>query len=245
MLLLLSYYFVLIILKLTAHLFFMVAPYNKGDEYEDKIFRILRDSKQVPEGFERAGAGDRPDIVFLHSGKPHNLEVKNALTVDFGQKMLRWSADKKWYWSEDDKITQLYTGLGVLDAINNKNIVPIKFNRPNKEITPTDKKADQNAFKARIDIPFETLVKYYNEKGIFYIQIGTGFGFYHLGKDMANLGTPAFIATLSLRLRAKTLHTSPPSAYAFLAVLKPKTKPQISKFSLEKNSKQKFPPIQP
>ena len=101
----------------------MKEPYNKGDEYEAKIFDILLERELIPKGFKRAGAGGKADIAFMHASKPYNLEVKNALAVDFGQKMLRWSKDKKWHWSKDDDVTQLYTVKGVLDKINEKDIV--------------------------------------------------------------------------------------------------------------------------
>ena len=223
----------------------MKEPYNKGDEYEAKIFDILLKRGLIPKGSERAGAGGKADTVFIHANVLYNLEVKNALEVDFGQKILRWSKDKKWHWSEDDDVTQLYTAVGVLDKINEKNIVPIKFNKPNAKITPEDKKLDQNAFEARTDIPFEALVKYYNGKGVFYIQIGNGFGFYHLGADVANLGTQPFVASLSLRLRAKTVHSTQASNYGFYAVIKIKAepKPPKSKFNLEPLSSKSFPPI--
>ena len=66
-----------------------------------------------------------------------------------------------------------------------------------------------------------------------------------MGEDVAKLGTQPFVASLSLRLRAKTVHSKPASNYGFYAVIKIKAelKPQKSRFNLEPSPAQSFPPI--
>lgn len=218
-------------------------PYNKGDEYEQKLFMILFKSKVVFPGITRAGAGGGTDIVLIHKGKRINLEIKKDDKADYGQKMLKWSKERGWYWAVDDEVTRLYTSIGALKHLNDRGIVPIKFNKRNENITPQDKKKDQIAFEDKIQISSNALMKYYSTKNCFYIQVGNGYGFYHLEKDVENLGVPKFEAVLVLRFRAKTIHSKPPWNYGFYAVLKVVSIIKKSKFNLEKSSSQEFPPI--
>ncbi|MEM2914882.1 MAG: hypothetical protein QXH91_05745 [Candidatus Bathyarchaeia archaeon] len=219
-------------------------PYNKGDAYENNIFRILKAKGLLVAGAKRAGAGGGADVVFLHKGKSYKLEIKLDKGVDYGQKMLVWSAKDGWRWSEDDDVTRLYTELGVLKFLKKKGVVPIKFSKPNTNITQADKEADQKNFEDRLpNIPMEALFKYYEGKGCFYIQIGKGFGFYHLSKDVAKLGTQQFNAILRLRFRAKTIHSRPVWNYGFYAVLKIVSIGTKSKFNIEPAKGQVFPPI--
>ncbi len=76
------------------------------------------------------------------------------------------------------------------------------------------------------------------------IQVG-GYDFYHLQKDILSLGTTSFDCQLSLRLRAKTIHSKPPSNYGFYAVLKisSSSKPQKSEYDIEEKDGRLFPPI--
>ena len=67
---------------------------------------------------------------------------------------------------------------------------------------------------------------------------------YHLETDILGLGTPQFNCRMSLRLRAKTIHSLPVYKYGFYAVLK--IKPQrITKsiYDLEEKEGRLFPLI--
>ena len=121
-------------------------PFNIGDAYEDKIFRILLKMGVLPLGTQRAGAGTGADMPFLHKGKKFILEVKKDLQADYGQKMLKWSREKGWFWAVDDEVTQLYTRLGALEYLNKKNIIPRKFTKNKRDITLADKREDQRRF---------------------------------------------------------------------------------------------------
>ena len=220
-------------------------PYNKGDAYEANIFKMLESLGLIPEGTKRAGAGAGADMPFLHNGKIFNLEVKKDLQADFGQKYFKWNKNNGWSWALNDQVTNFYTQLGVLTILNNKSIIPNKLNKPDKQITIKDKKEDQKNFEDKIDVPIQALYEYYKSKKCFYIQIGKGFGFYHLEKDIANLGTPQFNAEIKLRFRAKTIHSEPVYNYRFLVAIKIKLKTDKSCFNLETTNTQRFPPIKP
>ncbi|MCX6701724.1 MAG: hypothetical protein NTX96_00825 [Candidatus Zambryskibacteria bacterium] len=221
-------------------------PYNKGDAYEDKIYNLMKTSSILSMGCKRAGAGTGQDSQFTHKGKDYNLEIKLDLLADYGQKMFMWSKENSWFWRTTDEINELYTSLGVLDYVKAKGIIPNRHSKPTNSLTLADKKEDQHNFEdTKFIIDCEALLKYYEEKNVFYIQIGNGYGFYCLSKDPANLGVPKFNAKFILRLRAKTIHSEPVHNYGFYAVLKVKNKPQKSNYNIEGGFGQNFPPITP
>jgi hypothetical protein len=115
---------------------------------------------------------------------------------------------------------------------------------PRDEITVQQKKQDQKAFEDKVEIDINSLYNFYSGKDCYYIQIG-GYGFYHLKRDILSLGTPQFDCRMKLRLRAKTIHSSPIYKYGFYAVLKvdKKEKPKKSCYDLEQKDGREFPPI--
>ena len=232
--------------------------YNDGDSYEAQIFEILRDKGVLKHGEKRAGAaGNKSDAVFVHNGKEYNLEIKRNETADFGQKYLRWEKNK-FVWSVDDSATKLYTKCGILDFANNvesaKLFLTNKIMKKREDITKMDKYEDLKFFDMKLKIPQEDdlLAQFYNEKEIYYIQIGTHqkktCGFYHLGSDPAGLGTRRFDGYMLVRLRAKPIHSKPVYNYGLQVTLKyiPKLKSASpSQFDMEERDSLVFPPITP
>ncbi|WP_434686535.1 hypothetical protein [Pseudanabaena minima] len=106
------------------------------------------------------------------------------------------------------------------------------------------KKQDQKAFEDKVEIDINSLYDFYGGKYCYYIQIG-GYGFYHLKRDVLSLGTPQFDCKMNLRLRAKTIHSSPVYKYGFYAVLKVDKMGKIKKscYDLEQKDGREFPPI--
>jgi hypothetical protein len=217
--------------------------YNKGDNYEQNIFDLLTAKGLIAIGSTRGGAGNATDIKFLHNFQEYNLEVKLDLEADYGQKMLRWN-DGIWSWCVDDPVTAFYTSVGVLDIVNAKNFIPNRYSIPRDEITMQHKKQDQKAFEDKVEIDINSLYDFYGGKDCYYIQIG-GYGFYHLKRDVLFLGTPQFDCKMNLRLRAKTIHSSPVYKYGFYAVLKVDKRKKIKKscYDLEQKDGREFPPI--
>ena len=221
-------------------------PYNKGDAYEARIFKLLNRLGLSPFGYSRAGAGGGTDCLFIHQGQSYNLEVKKDLKADYGQRYLKWSENEGWSWCKDDEVSKFYTGIGILDLVERKKIRPNRYLLKKADITLEDKKADQKAFEDRtVTIGPEAFLDYYAKKSVFYIQIGDGYGFYSLKDDPAKLNAPKFEGGFTLRLRCKTIHSRENYLYGFLAVLKPLGKPNKSSFNLERGKGQKFPPISP
>ena len=237
--------------------------YNYGDAYEADIFEILDDKGVLKAGKKRAGAaGNKPDAVFVHNGKEYNLEIKKDETADFGQKYLRWEQvageGAQFVWSQDDSTTKLYTKCGILDFANNvesaKLFLTNKTQKKKEDITEMDKYEDLKFFDMKLKIPQEDdlLAQFYNEKEIYYIQIGTHqkktCGFYHLGSDPAGLGTRRFDGYMLVRLRAKPIRSKPVYNYGLQATLKyiPKLKSASpSQFDMEEKDSLVFPPVTP
>lgn len=245
-------------------------PYNRGDRYESTIEIILRDHGTLKPDFERAGAaGNQPDLIFVHNEQEYNLEAKRDQKADFGQKYLKWQEkNKKFVWSVDDTATRLYTKVGVLDFINSvensRRFHLNKISKSNDEITKIDNKEDQNFFDMNFKIPQDEdlLAQFYNDKNVYYIQIGkhsviresakrakkVQCGFYHLGSDPAGLGTQKFDGYMLIRFRAKQIRSEPVYNYGLTAVLKyyPTIKSASnSKFNIEDDDEREFPPITP
>jgi hypothetical protein len=95
-----------------------------------------------------------------------------------------------------------------------------------------------------VKININSLYDFYGNKDCYYIQIG-GYGFYHLKRDILCLGTPQFECQMKLRLRAKTIHSSPVYKYDLYAVLKvdKKQNPKKSCYDIEQKEGREFPPI--
>jgi hypothetical protein len=223
-------------------------PYNSGDAYEEKLFDALKAKLVLAPGTRRSGAGEGPDLQFSHRTRVYNLEAKLDLHADYGQKMLRWSLTEGWNWCKEDQSTELYDKLGVLPYLNSKGLIPNKHRKENPALTVADKKQDQAMFEDNsLHVDINSLRTFYKGKNVFYLQIGSGFGFYCLADDPAKLGVPQFNAEFTLRFRAKTINSTPVHNYGFYAVLKvrPNPKPEKSAFNIEAEYERKFPPFSP
>jgi len=233
----------------------MVLGKNKGHRYEDDIFELLEKMGLLYPGTTSDGMAGGVDAVFCHFGKPHNLEVKNGLQADYGQKKFKWSKENGWDWSEHSDVTGSSFYLKALKFVQSRNITPRRYTIPKDKITVEDGKADQREFEyTEFEIEASALWSYYAEKDIHYIQVGDGYGFYHLDKDVAKLGTAHFDCNFILRFRGKYHDTvdrqggtlaPTPWNYSFFAVLKVNGKPKRSRFNLEPSEDQEFPPIKP
>jgi hypothetical protein len=232
---------------------------NKGQVYEEKIFRVLylKGLLSAPAPGTHGGV----DAGFLHLRKLYKVEIKNGLLADYGQKQLEWSKRAGWDWSVKDSVTDFYNFLGALEYLQKKRIIPLRYKIKDKhKITYSDARKDQKAFEdSKFKIAPEALWRFYASKGIHYIQVGSGYGFYHLDEDVARLGTQQFKCGLILRFRmkyinrhkrerveGKVVRTIPtPWNYSFFGVLKVKSRPPKSKYNLEKIKGQQFPVITP
>lgn len=203
--------------------------YNKGDKYEDRISNILKNKKILPKDYIRAGASDKADVEINFRDKKVKIEIKGEKKInpDFGQVSLKWSKDKNWFWVEvEDKkeVIKIYKSLNIIKK--HINFIPKRYTKNKDKITLADQKYDSQMEKSNIQIPVETLFKYYEAKNTYYIQI-QNLGFFHLAKDIFNIGTTQFPGQVYLRLRHK-VHDS----YEYKVF--PNDKDQIKHFDTKK-----------
>lgn len=214
---------------------------NRGQKYEDRIIDILEDRGLLPVTLKKNLQGN--DAGFVHRGINRFLELKNRTDTDFGQKGLKWSQRNGWEWKEKDVITEMYSEFGVIKQID-RSFVPNLFTVDKMKLTRQHRIQDQRGFEMKLDLRrADYLHKFYARKNCYYIQV-EGKGFYHLERDIAQLGVPRFDPILRLRLRAKVRNSVPAYNYSFFATLKVnKRSIRKSEFDIEELQGRKFPPI--
>jgi len=187
----------------------MVYGDNKGHRYEKKIAEIMK-NRQVRLPKEAAGSSGETDLEFLHNDKKYSLEMKeNAVGPDWGQVGLRYE-NGVWKWSSSKKredVIKIYDELeleGVKSVLNflNKKFIPNKGRL--KKIGKKEHDEDFQLFDKYFEIDSSALEKFYGD--VDYLQVGNGYGFYHIDSDVARLGTEKIIAKFKLRLRVKSIH---------------------------------------
>jgi len=97
--------------------------------------------------------------------------------------------------------------VGLLTYLNNKKIIPNKYRVVNKDMTFELRKQDQKNFEDTKHKISTLAFSKFHEKKSDYVQIGGGYGFFHIHSDSANIGTEQFDAEFTLRFRAKTTNT--------------------------------------
>ena len=219
--------------------------YNKGDKYEDKITNILIDKEILPNDYKRAGASHKSDIIVPYKNKKINIEIKNkSKSADYGQKELKWSKERKFYWTDkdsNDQIVKLYKRLNIIEKYLDQDYVPRRYSVDIKKLTKADKQYDLDRCKQKaVPIPLEALILYYEIKKCYYIQIEKS-GFYHLRRDIFNLGTPKFDGKVGIRLRTKTRSSKKIHMYGLLGKIALMEKPKPSKFDIEELEGREFP----
>ncbi len=185
-------------------------------------------------------------VGFSRRGIDYYVEAKKSDPINFGKKKIIWTRFGGWNWKDQDEITDLLDGFGVLSRI--KNFQPKKFTERNdanykKEFREYDQK---NFHSAPIEVTNAgALYKYYAKKDIYYVQIEE-VGFYYLERDKAFLDPtiPQFRPQIVAMLRTKLDHSLPYHAYWFYAELIVNPNPILkSRYDLEMKAGRMFPPL--
>lgn len=208
---------------------------NKGLIYEETINKLLKKHKIQDKSFHGAGSdSNAPDAEITIRGVKYKVEVKLDLKVDFGQGSLDYDLKKnKWSLSgaktpSAEQMRKFLESIKVPELVNSSRGwggkgAPRKFTVPLNKFKPVDVAYDYKHFTDKfVDVPNDAVSKYYASKKTYYIQIGE-FGLYHMGKDPANLGTPAFKPQLRLRIRLKRGGSHPIYNYRFSTALQAKS----------------------
>lgn len=217
---------------------------NRGIKYEVKINQLLKDKYLQQKSIISGGTSDAPDGYFRYKKKNYPMEIKRDLSADFAQIELRWSLEKKFYFSERTKnpafreyLTKESGFLSKINKIWTKK--PLKFTK--HSLISSDRHTDLNNFPdIREEVEITFIEKFYNSKNppVHYIQIGTR-GFYYMGEDILNLNIPRINGKPILRARIKT-RSSINNKYGFLVAIKLRGI-QPSTHDIEELSDRKFP----
>lgn len=201
---------------------------KSGKKYENEVYEIIKHSPFVKE--QGGGSSHAPDIKCIDD---KSIEVKKAFAPDWGQTVLKWK-DNNWFSNSD--LFQKYA--------NNLNMKPPPFLE--NKITHEEWLKIKSDYKDEyIDVDDDTISNYYREKGSYYIQASDGYGLYHTGEDVFNLGVPKFSVKQRMRVRVKVHSRSDNNGYAQLSVtaaFQPNNLKQLVKSPYSLDNKDKLPP---
>lgn len=205
-------------------------PDNKGILYEATLNKSLKKNGLQRQSFQSAGSdSNAPDAELTLKRAAYKVEVKLDLKVDFGQGSLDYDLEKnKWKLGGADtesakQMRQFLETIGVPRIVNDRwgrHGAPRKFTVSTEHYTKKDVEWDYAHFTDFfVQVPSDTVAKYYNSKKTYYIQIGGGYGFYWMGRNVENIAIPKFMVNLRLRVRLKRGGSNPINNYRFTTAL--------------------------
>jgi len=195
-----------------------------GLDYELKVYSAMRSANIVGlnpgdkpgAGFSNQGAGD---IEASYNGKPFNIEIKASSKDQMGGGSFRYDFATKQFTPvsqidpEDldlmlaaakEKAVDLDNYIKAarqLDPVEfHKNIsgVPIKVSKEGRDILK--KKGLLAKINKNVKTSANFIVKHYNKKGVYYINIG-GSGLFYMGKNPLKLPVPELKAEIQIEMR--------------------------------------------
>lgn len=183
-----------------------------GKLYEKKVSNIaakcLFQNNQLFHLKEKSG-NFSPDIDLICSdseNKKIGIEIKKARAPDWQQCKLRFEKEtRKWVPSakEPKEYHTMFKNLLHNCDLYDGQTPPFLERSITHEEWKQIKKNTTLWNDVYIDIPDDTIKKMYQSKGCHYIQIGNGYGLYHLGKDVCGFNVPEFIIPQQIRIRTK------------------------------------------
>ena len=181
-----------------------------GRRYEQALYRKMNRAGVVPEDFTPAGSDSAaPDMKFYAKNELWNLELKNASSLlDFGQSVIEYSGSSWRLSGTNTVMVELLRGLGVEKIANEKWGVPHK--RTRQSVTVQEAIEDVQNFRDKYvkNISVNNVIRYYNSKNTYYIQI-EGRGLYYMGSNPADIPEiPELSGSYKVRLRRKPAGTS-------------------------------------
>jgi hypothetical protein len=204
---------------------------NRGFAYEKKINDLLKKYRIAPRNFRPAASdSNAPDALIIKLAKEFKTEIKLDLKVDFGQGALdydlktgKWSIGMKVRTPAAEEMRQLLSMAKVPEIVNRewgKLGAPRKFTVPLDKFLREDSDYDQKLFTdKKIRLTTDPITAYYNRKDTYYIQVGAGYGFYYMGKDVAGFGCSQFKPVVEVRIRRKRGGSMPLHNYRFSTAL--------------------------
>ena len=196
---------------------------NAGLQYELKVYNAMK-SAGVPglepggspgKGFSNRGAGD---IEASYDGKPFNIEIKASAKDQMGGTSFRYTMDTKTFtpaneMDQDD--LDLFLPVMKQKAVDIDNYIkasweeePKQYHKMNRGVPIKVSYAARESLKKKgltgkiatnIKAPVNFIIKHYNKKGVYYINIG-GAGLFYMGKNPLSLDVPELKAEIQVEL---------------------------------------------
>lgn len=197
---------------------------NGGLAYELKVFNAMKAAK-IPNlnvgdkpttaGFSNQGAGD---LEASYQGKPFNIEIKASSKDQMGGTSFQYNMDTQQFTPAKDmdqedldlfmpvmkqKAKDIDNYIKASHEIEPKEYhkknrgVPIKVSLEAREILK--KKGLTGKIATNIKASTSFIVKHYNKKGVYYIQVG-GAGLFYMGKNPLKLPVPELKAEVQVEL---------------------------------------------
>ena len=213
--------------KFKSYLTLQESVGQAGLDYELKVYKAMKDAKIVglnagdkpnneTAGFSNQGAGD---IEASYNGNPFNIEIKSSAKDQMGGGSFRYQmqgqvfAPVKEMDPEDlnllmaaakEKATDIDNYIKAARKIepveHHKNIdgIPIKISKDARE------QLKKSGLLAKINSNIKTssnfIIRHYNKKGVYYINIG-GAGLFYMGKNPLKLQVPELKAEIQIEMR--------------------------------------------
>ena len=141
---------------------------------------------------EVSGSESGPDIIVEATiCGDIGIEVKDEGAFEGGSSKMEYDYKLKRLTFPHSKLHQRCLGDEIL--YGGKNL-------PWYEGNCNEKLSDEFKNDIRRELPTNTMSEYYKDKGVYYIQV-QGYGLYHTGEDILNLGVPFFECHQYLRIR--------------------------------------------
>lgn len=195
-----------------------------GLAYELKVHTAMK-SAGVPNlnagdkpgaGFSNQGAGD---IEAAYKGKPFNIEIKASAKDQMGGGSFRYDMATGQFTpakelDPDDLNLMLSAAKEKIQDINNyikaaRKIEPVKYHKnisgiPLKISKDARDQLKKSGLLAKINKNVKTssnfIIRHYNKKGVYYIQIG-GAGLFYMGSNPLKLPVPELKADIQIEMR--------------------------------------------
>jgi len=194
-----------------------------GLDYELKVYKAMNSAK-IPglnagdkpgAGFSNVGAGD---IEASYNGKPFNIEIKASTKDQMGGTSFRYDMQGQRFtpakeMDQDD--LDLFLPVLKEKAKDIDNYIkaswqeePKQFHKNNRGVpikvsTTARESLIKKGFTAKIatniKAPVSFIIKHYNKKGVYYINIG-GAGLFYMGKNPLKLDVPELKAEIQVEL---------------------------------------------
>ena len=195
-----------------------------GLAYELKVYKAMKGAridglnvgeKPTTAGFSNVGSGD---IEASYKNDPFNIEIKASAKDQMGGTSFRYDMNSKTFtpakeMDQDD--LNLFMPVMKQKAVDIDNYIkaswkeePKDFHKNNSGVpikVSTEARANlkKSGLTAKIatniKAPVSFIIKHYNKKNVYYIQIG-GAGLFYMGKNPLNLPVPELNAEIQVEL---------------------------------------------